>query len=163
MKNTLFYNITIALSGLFAGGCITILFILVPFWKSLPPTELMVWFSHNGPYVGITMLPMQILPLLFTTYAYILARKNKEKSKEIWLYANISNGIILLMFVGYYLSVNLQFINQTMNPDDVAFELQRWEMIHFARTILAILSTVLAIVAYFRYEEDRNTKITTTL
>ncbi|MDN3710411.1 hypothetical protein QW060_26695 [Myroides ceti] len=55
---------------------------------------------------------------------------------------------------GYYLSVNLQFINQTMNPDDVAFELQRWEMIHIARTILAILSTVLAIVAYFRYEEN---------
>ncbi|MDN3710410.1 hypothetical protein QW060_26690 [Myroides ceti] len=55
--------------------------------------------SHNGPHVGITMLPMQILPLLFTAYAYILARKNKEKSKEIWLYANISNGIILLMFL----------------------------------------------------------------
>ncbi|MDN3710409.1 hypothetical protein QW060_26685 [Myroides ceti] len=43
MKNTLFYNITIALSGLFAGGCITILFILVPFWKSCHQQNL--WFG----------------------------------------------------------------------------------------------------------------------
>lgn len=153
MKNTLFYITTIALSGLFAGGCITILFVLVPFWQSLPARELMVWFSNNGPRVGITMLPMQILPLLFTVYAYILARKSKEKDKVIWFWANVSNAIILIMFLAYYLSVNLQFIDQTMSTDDVPFELVRWEMIHIARTILTILSTVLAIVAYFRYVE----------
>jgi hypothetical protein len=100
--------------------------------------------------VGITMLPMQITPLILSIWAYNLARKRNEEGKDLWFWVNVSNVIILIMFLAYYLPVNLQFVNQTMNPNDVPSELARWEIIHIARTTLAVLSTVLAIIAYFK-------------
>jgi len=150
MKNTSVYISAIALLGLFAGGNIIIWFIILPFWQSLPANELMQWFSNYGPRVGITMLPMQIIPLILSIWAYNLTRKRDIEGKGLWLWVNVSNVVILIMFLAYYLPVNLQFVNQTMNPDDVPSELVRWEMIHIARTILAVLSTLLAIIAYFK-------------
>lgn len=150
MKNTSVYISTIALLGFFAGGNIIIWFIILPFWQSLPASELMQWFNNYGPRVGITMLPMQIIPLILSIWAYNLVRKRDIEGKGLWLWVNVSNVIILIMFLAYYLPVNLQFVNQTMNPNDVPSELVRWEIIHIARTILAVLSTVLAIIAYFK-------------
>ncbi|MGO1242728.1 MAG: DUF1772 domain-containing protein [Sphingobacterium sp.] len=150
MKNTSVYISAITLLGLFAGGNIIIWFIVLPFWQSLPANELMQWFNNYGPRVGITMLPMQIIPLSLSIWVYNLALERNEESKGLWLWVNVSNIIILIMFLTYYLPVNLQFVNQTMNPDNVPSELMRWEIIHIARTILAVLSTALAIIAYFK-------------
>lgn len=150
MKNTLVYISTIALLGLFAGGSITILFIIVPFWHSLPAEELMLWFHNYGARTGITMLPMQIIPFILSIYAYFSVRKRDEDGKGLWLWVNVTNIIILIMLLAYFLPINFQFVNQTMNPNEVPSELIRWEIIHIARTILTVLSTVLAIIAYFK-------------
>ena len=147
MKNISVYIWTIASLSLFAGGSITILFIFIPFWYSLQPTELMQWFTDFGPIVGITMLPMQIIPLLLSAYSYILSKKRKEEYKKLWLFVNLSNVFILIMFFAYFLPVNFLFVNQTMHPGDVTNELIRWEIMHVARTILSVLSFVIAIAA----------------
>lgn len=154
MKNIVIQTTTIALLGLFAGGCITVLFILLPFWHSLTPTELMQWFHNYGPTIAITMLPMQIIPFLLALYAYYAMIKAKNKSKDVWLWATISNIIILVMLLVYFLPVNLEFVNQTMNPSSVPTELARWEAIHAARTVLAVLSTVLGVVAFMRLAKN---------
>lgn len=148
MRNTSVYTTTIALLGLFSGGSITILFIVVPFWHSLLPQELMLWFTHYGAKVGITMLPMQIIPFILSIYSYFLAKKRNQEGQSLWVWVNVSNIIILIMLLAYYLPVNIQFVNQAMDPASVPAELIRWEQIHVARTILTVLSTVLGIVAY---------------
>lgn len=150
MKNLSLYITTIALLGLFAGGSITILFIIVPFWHSLPAEELMLWFHNYGARTGITMLPMQIIPFILSIYAYFSVRKRDEDGKGLWLWVNVTNIIVLIMLLAYFLPINFQFVNQTMNPTEVPSELIRWEIIHIARTILTVISTVLAIIAYFR-------------
>lgn len=151
MKNTLVYISTIALLGLFAGSSITILFIVIPFWHSLTPNELMLWFSHYGARVGVTMLPMEIVPLILSIFAYIAVKKRNEEGKGLWLWVNVSNIVVLMMLLVYFLPINFQFVTQTMDPNDVPKELIRWEIIHIARTILTVLSTVLAILAYFKF------------
>ena len=150
MKGISLYITTIALLWLFAGGSITILFIIIPFWHSLTPNELLLWFNHYGVRVGITMLPMQVIPFILSICAYISVKKRNEDGKGLWLWVNVSNIIILIMLLAYFLPVNFQFVNQTMNPDEVPSELIRWEIIHIARTVLTGLSAVLAIIAYFK-------------
>lgn len=147
MKSTLVYIWSIALLALFAGGSITILFVLIPFWQSLQPEAVMEWFRNFGTRVGITMLPMQLIPLFMSVYAYFLAKKLKEEGKNLWIWAIVSHIIILIMLFAYYLPVNFSFVNKTMDPTNVPSELIRWEIIHIARTILSVLSTVLAILA----------------
>lgn len=148
MKNISIQAATIALLGLFAGGCITVAFILVLFWHSLSPSELMQWFHDNGPRVAIVMLPMQIIPFLFSIYIYLSLKKSNDTTKNLWLWVNASNIIILVMLLVYFLPVNVALVNQTMEHNNVLAELARWEMIHKVRTGLTVLSTVLAVVAY---------------
>jgi hypothetical protein len=145
MKTAALFSWTIALLGLFAGGCITILFILVPFWFTLPAQNLMQWFTDFGPIVGITMLPMEIAPLVLSLIAYFKTRKHDRESKSLWIIINLSNILILLSFFAYFLPVNLSFVQQSLPERDVPAELKRWELIHVARTILSVLSMVLAI------------------
>ncbi len=83
MKTAALYTWTVALLGLFAGGCITILFILVPFWFTLPPQNLMQWFTDFGPTVGFTMLPMEIAPLLLSVIAYYKTQKVYRESRTL--------------------------------------------------------------------------------
>lgn len=153
MKNVFIQPLTIALLGLFAGGCIAVLCILIPFWHSLSPSELMLWFHNYGPTVAVTMLPMQIIPLLLSIYIYFLLRKTSGSAKNMWLWVNTSNVVVLIMLLVYFVPVNIELVNQTMNPAIVPSELARWEAIHVARTALTVFSTALAVVAYSTFAQ----------
>lgn len=148
MKNISIQAWTIALLGLFAGGCITVMFILLPFWHSLSSSELMQWFHNYGPTIAATMLPMQIIPFLLSIYIYFSLRKNTGISKTLWLWVSISNTIILIMLLAYFLPINIELVNQSMNPANVPSELNRWETIHAARTALTIFSVATAVAAH---------------
>ena len=147
MKNITLQVATTMLLGLFAGGCIAVMFVIVPFWHSLSAGELMLWFHNYGPTVAITMLPMQIIPFLLSLYIYFSLRKNNSSDKSLWFWINISNILILLMLLAYFIPVNVEFVNQTMNLDKVPEELTRWGMIHAARTGLTVCSAVAAVAA----------------
>jgi len=144
MKTPFLYSITLSLLGVFAGGCITVLFIIVPFWHSLSPTEVMDWFAAFGPTVGATMLPMEIVPLVLSTVCWFRARKEQSQTGA-WTIVCISNALMILSFFVYFLPVNLSFLNHSISAEDVGPELERWELIHAARTILAVLSAAVAI------------------
>jgi len=133
----------IALLGVFAGGCITILFVLLPFWASLPPQELMHWFRDFGQVTGITMLPMEIIPLVLCLVIFFRGRN--EENRTAWIMVNVFNILILLSFFVYFLPVNLSFVRHTIPESAVPSELERWKLVHSGRTILSVLSMVFAI------------------
>jgi hypothetical protein len=150
MKRIVVYILTIAVLALFAGGAIIVLFILLPFWQSLEPHSLMEWFQNFGGITGITMMPMEIISLLFSMYSYLLAKKSKEEGKNLWLLVNASNILILVLFFIYFLPINISFAKETINPNTIAAELVRWKIIHAGRTVLTLVSTALAIVAFLK-------------
>jgi hypothetical protein len=147
MKSKAIYLWTSALLSLFAGGSIIILFILVPFWQSLSPEAVTEWFKNFGSVTGFTMMPMEIVPLLLSAYCWLRAKKLNEEGKNAWLLVNICNLIILAMFFLYFLPVNLLFINKTIDPALIAGELVKWKIIHAGRTLLTLLSALLAVSA----------------
>jgi hypothetical protein len=147
MKRIPVYILTTALLGLFAGGSIVVLFILIPFWQTLQPAEVTEWFSRFGSQVGITMMPMEIIPLILSIYAYLVARRSKEEGKNLWIWINVSNILILIIFFIYFLPVNLKFLNKTIDPANIPGELVRWKVHHAMRTALAVLSMLLAVKA----------------
>ena len=155
MKSFSIYIWTTALLGLFAGGAITVLFVLVPFWKSLEPTGVMDWFQNFGWQIGITMAPMEFIPFLFSIIAYFMARKANDTGKNLWLCVIISNVIILAMLPLYFIPVNLSFIRKTILPENVHAEMVRWEMVHIARTVFSVLSFVIGILAVSRTMKKR--------
>jgi len=155
MKHKKVYSWTISFLALFAGGSITVLFILVPIWQSLAPEEVLAWFANFGARVGITMVPMQVIPLILSLYAYYISI---GITRLRWLVTNISNGIILVMLPIYFLPVNFSFVNGTMSLDEVSSELVTWEIIHIIRTFLTIISVIFAVMALLRHENEKYIK-----
>jgi hypothetical protein len=147
MKNFSLYIWTIALLGLFAGGAIVVLFILVPFWQELSPDGVMVYFQDYGTRIGFTMLPMEMIPFILSVICYFTSRKANDAGKNVWLCIIISNVIILAMLVVYFIPVNLSFIHKAILPENVADEMVKWKVIHAARTALTVMNFVLGIFA----------------
>lgn len=139
--------LAVALLSLFAGGAINILFILIPFWKTLEPASVMKWFNDFGGTIGITMMPVEITSLLISIYAFILARKTNSSSEKSWLLINISNIFVLAIFFIYFLPVNLRFLHNTMPPQNVSAELLRWQYMHIIRTVFILFSAGMSVKA----------------
>lgn len=155
MKTTTLYYLTIALLGLFAGGCITIMFIIVPFWFTLAPENLMQWFTDFGARTGITMLPMQIIPLILSVVAFFRAKKDHPESKKMWVVVNLSNFLILVSFFAYFLPVNISFAEHSVAAGDVNSRLEQWQLMHIARTVLSVISAAVAV--YIAVLQNRQT------
>ena len=147
MKIFSIYIWTIAFLGLLAGAAIFILFVLLPSWQAMQPEAFMEWVKDFGGRIGFVMLPMEMIPLLLSIYIFFRTRKSNDAGKNLWLWVNVCNVIVLVMLFAYFIPINLSFINKTMLPENVPAELKRWQMIHTARTIFIVLSLVLAIAA----------------
>ncbi|RXM53491.1 MULTISPECIES: anthrone oxygenase family protein [unclassified Chryseobacterium] len=133
--------------SLFVGGCSVILFVLVPFWQKITAEEFLVWFSSNSKSVGLTMLPLEAIPLLISISTYIIAYKQKLNTKNLWFYNLLCNVVILIMFFLYFMPANTAMASKTIPIEHVAQELKRWELLHILRTLLAILSILFCGIA----------------
>ncbi|CAN5910946.1 hypothetical protein BH11BAC7_BH11BAC7_00660 [soil metagenome] len=155
MKNLSLYTWTTSLLALFSGGSLIVLFVLVPFWHSMESAELIQFFKRFGGRIAAVMLPMEVFPLVLSFLAYSAARKNNADERKLWLSVNISNILILLTLFVYFIPVNLSFINATISRDDVPAELIRWQIVHGIRTLLTLVSAVLAILALSKLIKER--------
>ncbi|UKB78108.1 DUF1772 domain-containing protein [Chryseobacterium sp. MEBOG07] len=126
--------------SLFVGGCTVILFVLVPFWQKIAAEDFLTWFSFNSKSVGLTMLPLEAVPLIISISTYIIAYKQRLTTRNIWLANLICNVIILIMFFAYFMPANAAMASKNIPIEHVAGELKRWEIIHSLRTFLAILA-----------------------
>jgi hypothetical protein len=138
---------TVALLGLFSGGAVVILLILVPSWQEMQPDAFMEWVGNFGSRLGFTMVPMEMIPFVLSIVCFFIARKNNQAGKKFWLAIIISNVVILAMLIVYFIPVNLSFIHKTFPAEKVADELVKWKMIHAARTALTVINFVLGIFA----------------
>jgi hypothetical protein len=152
MNNRLLCSITSSLLALFAGGSITILFILIPFWKTLAPAGVDDWFRNFGSSIGLTMMSLELLPFLFSILTFARVKGEGERQRALWLGVNILNLLVLLLFFVYFLPVNLSFIKDTIAPEAMPKELVRWQVIHAFRTLLAVLSAAFSIAACIQPE-----------
>jgi hypothetical protein len=134
--------LTLSLLSAFAGGCLIVLFVLVPFWQNSTAEIFLSWFTTNSKAVGLTMLPMEVFPLITCAILYFVARRQKMSNQILWLLTNICNLIILAIFIVYFLPTNTAMASGTFSADKVSAELQQWKTMHIIRTILSALAVV---------------------
>jgi hypothetical protein len=152
-NNSSLSMVSLSLLSSFAGGCLIVLFVLVPFWQNSTAEIFLTWFAANSSAVGLTMLPMEVLPLITSAVLYFVARKQKKSNQNLWLLTNICNIIILAMFIVYFLPTNTAMASGTFSADKVSAELQQWKTMHIVRTILSALSVVFCGLAIRKADE----------
>lgn len=145
-NNQLLKLISLTTHALFTGGCFLILFVLVPFWQQSSAENFLSWFSVNSSNIAITMLPLEVIPLLLSVITYSITFKNKDNSRKWWFFNLLSNIAILLLFFVYFMPANSSMHSGTIAIENVANELVKWEKYHIVRTFLTILSILFCIV-----------------
>ncbi|SHG70821.1 anthrone oxygenase family protein [Chryseobacterium sp. OV279] len=145
-NNQLLKLISLAVQSLFTGGCLVILFVLVPFWQKSNPEDFLLWFSINSPNIAKIMLPLEVIPLILSVLTFYLVNKQKDETRKWWLLNLAANVIILLLFFIYFMPANSSMSSGTIMKNQVKSELMKWEMIHLMRTVLTGISTIFCIV-----------------
>lgn len=126
--------------GLMAGALLTEGFVLVPYWRSLPPDAFFAWYAVNGDRLFDFFGPLEIGAL---TFALIAAVANRRRpGRRLFVVAAALSFVILGMFVVYFGDANAGFAAHTIEPARLPDELARWSRWHWARTLLGVVAFV---------------------
>ncbi|WP_250310676.1 DUF1772 domain-containing protein [Rickettsia endosymbiont of Oedothorax gibbosus] len=131
--------------SIFAGGCIVIGLVLVPFWQSMNPADFLSYFSSWSFTIGATMLTIGLIAQCSVILA--LMQNKSGKRRNLWCTSAVSLGMTFVLFFVYFVKANAGFAHSTIDPLQVVYELKLWELMHWLRVGLILLSTLLAIIA----------------
>lgn len=147
--------LTIIALGAFTGNMINIGLSYGIHWLSLEPVAFMETFATDFPLLlgptAVTLLPA----FLGTVFLYFASKKGSS-SRKLWLYTLIGLLIINIQTTTYHLPLNLDFVSQSIELDKVSGKLSTWMVFHWVRVILAVISCVLAILAFEKESMKRS-------
>ena len=127
--------------GLYAGSLLTEAFILVPYWRRMPPSEFLRLHGTMGPGLFRYFAPLTLaaagLAMLNGLVAY-----TDPVSVVVALLALAA----LLTFPIYFRAANAAFASGRMTEAELPAELARWEAWHRFRTVLVVLAFGLSVV-----------------
>lgn len=152
-----FSQLATTMFGLLAGGMLLIATGLVPYWRSLDPTEFTQVFSTSLPTVAGTMIVLTILGTGSMVLAAGLALWKKLPNR-MWLATGAAATLIMLVCVPLYFgAANTLLAGGTLSAEAITAELTTWQQIHWFRTGVGILGLVCAIRAGYATAKPANT------
>src|ERR1700687_5300648 len=119
-------GLSVASLGLVVGAMLPEGFVLVPYWRSVPPSEFLGWYAANnqrllgffGPLTSITAL-LAVAPALASLW---------EGHPGRWpaVVAAALSAVVVSTFFLYFEQANASFAAASIRVDDVAAALSRW-------------------------------------
>jgi Domain of unknown function (DUF1772) len=133
--------------GMFAGAMLTEGLVLVPYWRSLTPSEFFVWYKANDKRLLDFFGPLTSLTALFAIVAAFISLWQSHPSKWLGLVTAIISIVVISTFFLYFQKANASFATASLKADDVARELTRWATWHWWRTILSLVALILSMLS----------------
>jgi len=129
-----------------AGAMMLIGFALGSFWRSLPPSAFLAWFSANSYLIGRVMFTLLGVAALGFVASLWLDRKD-ARLRVLWGAALASLFLVDLVTTVYELPLNAAFVARATPVDEVGAALDSWLWWHAVRIIFGLLAAVLGVVA----------------
>lgn len=146
----LLFNILAILgSAMFAGTMLTIGVTLGGYWKSLPASDFLDWFSQNNRFI-MQVIPLVVVPTLLGLAGSLWLGWSEAGTRVLWVGAILSIVAVLVLTVAWFVPTNGQFAAKLVPLDQVPQLLGTWLMIHWIRVALATVGSVLGILAISR-------------
>ncbi|MEM1340260.1 MAG: DUF1772 domain-containing protein [Bacteroidota bacterium] len=150
MKKILSYIAIIATSA-FIGNMINIGLSYGVYWNALNAIEFMETFKVDFPLL-LAPTAATLLPAFISTLAVFLLSRKKTKARKFWRYAFIGLLAINVFTAAYFLPLNLNFMNQTMEVGEVSEKLSNWLFFHWIRIGVSVGAAIFAINAFVNTE-----------
>ncbi len=140
-------QIAALLLGLLGGALLLLALGLVPYWQSLQPLEFTQWISTNSHYIANTMKPIGFSATGVTLLATGLAVWKKLHTRYWLIAASVCALCMLATFPIYFAGTNAALASGTMSAQEAADTLSTWQIVHWVRTIAAIVGCFCAVKA----------------
>ena len=126
--------------GLFAGAMLTEAYILVPYWRSLPPAEFFTWYAANDRRLFGYFAPLTAVTALLAIAAAIASMWERHPRRWLTVLAAALSVAAVSTFFVYFREVNAAFAAGSLGADEVAAELTRWASWHRWRTGMSMVA-----------------------
>ena len=136
-------------SAMFAGVMLAIGVTLGSYWKTLPPEGFLDWFGQNIPLIMRSITLVLPATLVGMTGSLWLSWADR-RARPLWLAGSGCILAILLITAAYFLPSNASFAGRSIPLDQVPAALDTWLLVHNVRIALALLASVLGVVAIGR-------------
>ena len=135
--------LSVVAAGALAGALLTEAFILVPYWRTMEPSQFLGLHSSLAPrlfgfYAPLTVLGTA-LPILRGGLAFPLA----TTADSLWCASAFCACGLLLVYFAFFRGANASFAKGT-DPAAARALLETWARVHQMRTLVAIVGFVLA-------------------
>ena len=128
---------------------------LVPYWQELNGIEIQAWWAGPFTYFSYLMVPVHILSIATSIYAYLLHRKEKRPLNLLWFFALITLLICQGFNFGLYGSIyNPALQSGTLEASEALEVFDKWSFYHHIRTASVCVSMVLLIVIGIRPKSE---------
>jgi len=135
--------------GVFAGTMLAEGFLLVPYWRSLPPSEFFAWYAANDRRLLSFFSPVTTAAAVLTLLAALASGWGGDPGRWSAIAASaLMLGCVAVFFV-HFESANASFSAASVPEAELPVALASWAAWHHARTAasLAALALMLAAIA----------------
>jgi uncharacterized membrane protein len=134
---------------MFAGVLLAIGVTLGGYWKSLPASDFLDWFSQNDQFIMRT-IPLVLAPTVLGLIGSLWLGWSDGGTRALWIGAIACVAAVLVLTMTWFAPNNAQFAAKSIPLDQVPARLDTWLMVHNVRIALAIVASVLGILAVSR-------------
>jgi uncharacterized membrane protein len=150
MSARLAFNIlAICGAATFTGVMLSIGLILGAYWKGLPSSDFLDWFSENNHLIART-IPFFAVPALLGLAVSAWFDWSEPQKRMLWLAALACAAGIGIITFAFHLPTNGMFAAKTVSLADVPAKLDQWLLLHWLRIALGLTAAVLGVVAVSR-------------
>lgn len=136
--------------GLLTGAMLLLALGLVPYWRSLEPSEFTRVYDSSLPDVGGTLMILTIVAT-GTAVAAAAVAWLVELPARSWLTASALGTLLMLATVPlYFAGANADLSEGQLTPAQIADELAAWNRMHWLRTAIGLVSLVCAVRAGYQ-------------
>jgi hypothetical protein len=129
--------------------------VLGGFWKSLPPTEFLDWFSAHSDSIA-RAIPLFVVPALVGLIGGAVCDRRSPQQKY-WLVALASMAGILVVTFAIHLPMNAEFNAKSIPLAEVGPMLDRWLWFHAIRIAPGLTASVFSVLAIHTRAERAST------
>ena len=139
-------SLSAALSCLLAGAMLFLRIVLLPYWRSVPPSEFRAWFAKHSGRIRSLMLPLGAASAAASVGATATRLVDRGDARASSVAAAGTVGVVGVT-VAVNEPANRKFANEQLSDEETATLLARWALWHDVRVALGLVAGVAAVRA----------------
>ncbi len=146
------HTLALVFNSAFSGAFLFIAIVIAPFWKSLSEPEILDWFSSFFWRFPTIMVPLNLLTFVSIAVGYVKHRKRKNGSGNLWLGTLVIIFLCSITYPLFFDGANKVLMGTSGSGTGIMNTLKNWELWHYTRTFLSLISLVLLVGIGFKKE-----------